>query len=218
MKSAFDTLNMPSFAGAYRVRGCFQIRTQLQYTAIALVGIGSFYGSKNQHVRVAGLLCLFPGAGFLAVGGVGGGLGLVLSLALFPLSLFAWFGAGGLAFVFANWIIPGVISATIAKTVWEPSAPIALVAVIGLSFYCIVLSQRRQATALRHRDSRNGSLPSEDAEWRARLPQEKPSGKRELSEQDMRLLQHVVQMAHQGIDDWSNFDRIGQFQTSALRY
>jgi hypothetical protein len=47
MKSAFDTLNIPSFAGAQRVSGRFQNRTQLQYTVIALVGIGSFYGSRN---------------------------------------------------------------------------------------------------------------------------------------------------------------------------
>lgn len=124
MKSIFDTLDILNFAGAQRVSGRFQNRTQLQYIGIALVGLGGCYGSKDQHLRLAGLSCLFPGAGFLAIGGVGGGIGLVLALVMFPLSLFAWFGAGGLAFVFANWIIPGVISAAITRLIGSLQNPL----------------------------------------------------------------------------------------------
>ncbi|KIW04975.1 uncharacterized protein PV09_04137 [Verruconis gallopava] len=216
----FDTLSIPPFAGTQPVTGRYQRRTQLQYACLATIGLFSFYNSKNSRVRVAGLSCLFPGAGFLAVGGFLGAIGLVLSVAVIPLSLFAWFGAGGLAFVLANWIIPGIISTGIAgDTVWEPAGPIVIVFMIGLISYMFYTAHQRHSTAVRLGQKRNSILDKEDAAWKARaVPRPAEDSDRELSLEDLRLFQHFVQIAHQEMDDWSNFVRIDQFQTSALRY
>ena len=216
----FDTLEIPVFARKQGVTNKYQRRTQLQYLTLAAAGLLSFYKSDNQHVRVAGLSCLFPGAGFLGVGGIFGAIGLVLSLAVLPVSLFAWFGAGGLAFVLANWLIPAVVASAIAKSVWEPAAPIALVLAAAGCIYMIVAGQKRHAAALKSRASRNEFLGTESAALHERTSQTQNqySGKRELSEKELRLLQHFVQIAHQSFDDWSNFNRVDQFQTSALRY
>lgn len=196
----------------------FQRRTQLQYIALALVGIFNFYGSQNAHVRVAGLSCLFPGAGFIAVGGLTGVIGLLLTLALLPVCLFAWFGAGGLAFVFAIWLIPAIISSVVATSVWELSAPIVISFSVALCLWLIKAGHDRHAAGLKLRRSRNTFLNSEDAAWRTRVSEQAATSKRELSKQELRLLQHFVQMAHQSFNDWDNFTRIDQFQTSALRY
>ena len=85
--------------------------------------------------------------------------------------------------------------------------------------FMIISSRQRQASALNLRDSRNNLLMREDAAWRSRVTNQKQKTEpRELSRQELRLLQHFIQVAHQAADDWSNFTRIDQFQTSALRY
>jgi hypothetical protein len=39
-----------------------------------------------------------------------------------------------------------------------------------------------------------------------------------MSIEDLRMLQHFIQVAHQSMDDWSNFSHVDQFQTAAFRY
>jgi len=216
----FDTLAIPTFAGSNPITNRYQRRTQCQYAVLASAGLFGFYGSKNNHIRVAGLSCLFPGAGFLAVGGILGAIGLALSVAVLPLSIFAWFGAGGLAFVLANWIVPAVISTSIARhSVWEPAGPIAILLVVALIMFVIRGGRSRQARALKLRDKRNVLLDTEEAAWKTRaLPIPDVGEKREMSLDDLRMFQHFVQVANQAVDDWSNYNRIDQFQTAALRY
>ncbi len=198
----------------------YQRRTQIQYACLVVLAVVGFYKSSNPRIRVAALSCAFPGAGFLAVGGIGGLIGLIVSMALIPLTLFAWFGAGGLAFVLANWIIPGLAATTVkGDEVWEPGAPIVFTIVAGVAAYSVIAGRLRHSKALGMRESRNTVLLDADLKQNARvqgLPG--PDEKRELSIHELRMLQHFVEVAHQAADDWSNFTVIDQFQTSALRY
>ena len=217
---SFDTLAIPTYAGLQPVTSRYQRRTQLQYAALVLAGLAGFYTSPNSRIRVAGLSCFFPGAGFLAVGGVWGALGLVISIALIPLCLFAWFGAGGLAFVLANWIFPGLIATAIAgNTIWEPAGPIVFVVSAVTVVFLVVSGYQRHNKALKLREERNALLEKDEATRKTQpAKQSHESGTRELSTEDLRLFQHYVQVAHQADDDWSNYTRIDQFQTAALRY
>ncbi|KAL3470047.1 hypothetical protein BJX99DRAFT_267696 [Aspergillus californicus] len=213
---------IPTFAGSNPITLRYQRRTQLQYAFLAVAGLSGFYASENNRVRVAGLSCLFPGAGFLAVGGVVGVVGLALSVAFIPLSVFAWFGAGGLAFVLANWIIPALIAVSIIKRsslIWEPAGPISILLVTGLLTALTISSRRRHTRSLKLRETRNALLDKEHQEWELRAqPRPDDTDKRELSIDELRMFQHFVQIAHQGIDDWSNYAAIDQFQTAAFRY
>jgi hypothetical protein len=217
---AFDTLSIPSFAGAQKITARYQRRTQLQYTVLATLGLIGFYKFNNSYIRIAGLSCLFPGGGFLARGGILGLMGFLLSVAFIPLSLFAWFGAGGLAFVLANWIVPGVIAVAIARnTVWEPAGPLVIALVISLLGFLFYKSYQRNDRATKLRSLRNEFLEKDNVAWTARAePRPSSDERRELSMEDLRMLQHFVQITHQEDDDWSNYVRIDQFQTSALRY
>src|SRR5512139_1780172 len=70
-----------------------QRRTILIYTTMCVVGLLPLFTGMSAGASAAGLGMWFPGAGFLAVGG----WALLLSpvtLVLFALALFAWFGAG----------------------------------------------------------------------------------------------------------------------------
>jgi hypothetical protein len=141
-------------------------------------------------------------------------------LAFVPLCLFAWFGAGGLAFVLANWIVPGLIATAIAgNSVWEPAGPIVILTSFATVGALVIGGQRRHNRALKLRDERNAILEKDEA-TQATVTKKKPaqSEERELSVEDLRMFQHYVQVAHQADDDWSNYTRIDQFQTSALRY
>ncbi|OJJ03914.1 hypothetical protein ASPVEDRAFT_891109 [Aspergillus versicolor CBS 583.65] len=213
-------LLIPVFTGAQKVTSSYQRRTQLQYAFLIALAVTGFYKFEDPQIRVAGLSCAFPGAGFLAVGGIWGAFGVIISVALIPLSLFAWFGAGGLAFVLANWIIPGLVATAVTGDgLWEPAAPIVFTFVAGVAAYGIIAGRSRHYKALGMRESRNGLLLDAESKWSARvqsLPD--PDEKRELSIEELRMLQHFVEVAHQAPDDWSNFTVIDQFQTSALRY
>ncbi|KAL4860491.1 hypothetical protein BDV12DRAFT_181507, partial [Aspergillus spectabilis] len=217
---AFDTLTIPIFTGSNPVTIRHQRRTQIQYAFLMVTGLICFYNSEDSRVRVAGLSCLFPGAGFLAVGGIVGIIGLGLSAALLPFSIFAWFGAGGLAFVLANWIFPALIAISIAKnSVWEPAGPITILFVSVLVIALVVGGRRRHVRSMKLRENRNALLEKEYKAWQVRAhsrPDE--SEKRELSLNDLRMFQHFVQISHQAIDDWSNYSAIDQFQTAAFRY
>ena len=217
---AFDTLAIPAFAGVQPVTSRYQRRTQLQYAALVLAGLAGFYTSTNSRVRVAGLSCFFPGAGFIGVGGISGVIGLVISVALIPLCLFAWFGAGGLAFVLANWILPGLIATAITgKKIWEPSGPIVIAISTASVIALVVSGYRRHNKALKLRDERNALLEKDQSDRKTSPTKaQAESGPRELSTEDLRLFQHYVQVAHQADDDWANYTRIDQFQTAALRY
>lgn len=183
------------------------------------MGIFTFYNSKNNRLRVSGLACLFPGAGFLAVGGFLGAIGLILSVAAVPLSLFAWFGAGGLAFILANWIIPGLVAAAIVgDRVWEPAAPIVIVTILASITYGLVISSKQQAEERRLQTSRNELLKKAEIELQNAPKTTDDTGVRELKKTELQQLQHFIEACFQQTGDWSNYTRIDQFQTSALRY
>ncbi|KAI9373934.1 hypothetical protein BJX61DRAFT_541294 [Aspergillus egyptiacus] len=213
-------LLIPAFAGAQKVTSQYQRRTQLQYACLVALAATGFYKSESPRVQVAALSCAFPGAGFIAVGGIGGAIGLSVSVACMPLSLFAWFGAGGLAFVLANWILPGLAATAVTgNEVWKPAAPIVFTIVAGVVVYSVIAGHSRHAKAQGMRERRNALLVDADSKSSARV-QALPDADetRELSIHELRMLQHFVEVAHQAADDWSNFSVIDQFQTSALRY
>jgi hypothetical protein len=72
----------------------YSIRAKLCYLGLCTLGLTLFYGFINERYRTAGLSFIFPGAGLLAVGGVCGYVAFIISIAIFPLFMFAWFATG----------------------------------------------------------------------------------------------------------------------------
>lgn len=105
-------------------------------------------------------------------------------------------------------------------SVWEPAgfwAP----AILGVGFlYANRMSARQRASGQKKRETRNSFIPEVLGQTDLRASQNNPGNNadRELDLPTLRGIQFLIDQASQAIDDWSGFNRIDQFQTSALRY
>jgi hypothetical protein len=87
----------------------------MQYAGLAAAGLSAFYKLDSPSLRAAGLGLLFPGAGLIAVGTIPSILTFIVSTALIPVVLFAWFGAGGVAFPLLLWTGTSILAAVLAR-------------------------------------------------------------------------------------------------------
>lgn len=196
-----------------------QRRTMVQYACLAIAGLATFYKTENPRLRAAGLGLLFPGAGFVAVCTIPSILAFVLTLAAVPITLFAWFGCGGLAFPIALWTGTTAAASLLAKdTVLESAGTIVTAAcMIGIS-YVVKQTQTANVEAEKTRDKRNAFLIDAVEHNHATAAPAPAPGSREADKRSLRFLQWVLEMGLSPQDDFSYHDIIDQFQTSAIRY
>lgn len=90
-----------------------------------------------------------------------------------------------------------------------------MITVVG---YTLIKASQRNSTALKLRQERNVYLRGEISDQSEKRSNVTTARQSELSLQDLRLLQRMVEIAYQAPDDFTNFDIIDQFQTAALRY
>lgn len=64
--------------------------------AMSLGGLWVYQNLSSTSYRAAALGLLFPGAGFTAVGTLSAIGAFLLTLVLFPITIFIWFGMGGI--------------------------------------------------------------------------------------------------------------------------
>lgn len=160
----------------------------------------------------------FPGAGFIAVGGLHL-IWMPVSWLLFALALFIWFASGNVLAPIIVWLGSLMAAAALALDPL-PSPAIGTALAMLASAIVTVLRLRRTAldTAREKREQRIRNLPValDDIEQRA-CAEENP-GNRELSEHDLAATRFLYDRALQPIDQFDGFDMIEQFQPSALRY
>jgi hypothetical protein len=214
-----STLLIPQNVGAATTSRSLQKSTKQKYLALLAIGVSSFFLSSSPKIRTAGLSLLFPGAGFIAVGGIGGLLGFIVAVAFIPVALFAWFGAGGLAFPLADWIISGLVATGLAgPQVTESAAMIGLGMVAVVWTYLATRTEYEEQAEISKKDRRNEYLQKADHEWLANSNAAERPGSRELTLEQLRFAQRIVDLAMKDFDDWEGMTVIDQFQTSALRY
>lgn len=193
-------------------------RSIIGWAGFSAVGLSVFYTSKSPALRAAALGLLFPGAGLVAVCTVPAIISFVLSLIGIPLVLFAWFGAGGLAFPLGLWTGTSVLAGILARdSLLEIAAPIWItICAVGIS----VLTYKTHVAnteAQEKRKFRNEYLINS-----VRQTQQDgkpfPPGSRELDLYNLRFLQWLVELGLKPFDDFSYHDVIDQFQTAAIRY
>jgi hypothetical protein len=190
----------------------------VQYAVLCAGGLTIWYKSENPRLRAAGLGMLFPGAGLIAACSISAVLGFVLSTALIPLVLFAWFGCGGIAFPIGLWTGTIGLGALLAKdSVWEGAAPLwSAICVSGVA-YIVWKSSLGNAKAKQKRQVRNTYLIDAVQQNQASAV-EPEAGSREVDEETLRFVQWTIELGLTGKDDYSYHDVIDQFQTSAIRY
>ena len=209
---------IPENVGRGTVKWYYQRRSLAQYACLAGFGLYTFYSSASPSVRAAALGLLFPGAGLVAVCTIPSLLAFIISTAAIPVCLFAWFGAGGVAFPMFLWASTSGLAALLARdSLLEISAPLwTALCAIGIAYITNQTTTANQQ-ASQKRETRNEYLirSVQQSQSSAEVPQ---PGTRELSERNLRFVQWELDVGLAGKDDFSHHDIIDQFQTSAIRY
>ncbi len=193
-------------------------RNAMIYAAMCIVGLLPTILHMSPETQAAGLGLWIPGGGFLAVGGFAILL-FPLTLALFSIAVFAWFGAGMVIAPIIVWLGAAYLAGEMAgEQVWflAPYLVAGTVAATGVYFY--ERQQARKAKELAKLEVRNrgiGAALAEAIEVAAPAP---AIGERELTPDDLAASRYALDRALQPIGQMSGYDKVDQFQTAALRY
>lgn len=101
---------------------------------------------------------------------------------------------------------------------FEHSGIVSLALLFAFFGYFNRLSVKLYNKATAKREQRNAFLPASLADVKEAAVVAPADADRELSLEDLRDIQYVIDEGLKAIDDWENFTVIDQFQTSALRY
>lgn len=214
-----DNTLIPDEAGSAGVTRRLLWRTGLGYLVVVVIGVLPWLLGLDVFWQASGLGLVFPGAGFIAAGGWGTLL-LVPSVILAGLAGIAWFGSGMVVALPGVWLLSAVGAGLLADEVTNTRAIIVIAIAVVVAVVAKVILRQRDARRTRKRTARNEVLPRRLAEVERihRNALEGTGSRSELSPEQLAALRYSIDLAMQDLDDWSGFNRIDIFQTSALRY
>lgn len=193
-------------------------RTAMFFFAMTVIGLMPTMLGMSANLQAAGLNLVFPGAGFLAVGGWTMLL-MPITYGLYMLSLFVWFGTGA---IIAPLIIIGgsaILAANMAgDTTWAPALYVALALVALRETRKFIKNKKAINESLERQAARKQYLSKSLADVVARAEDIPTAGTRELSEDQLANLRYPLDRALQPVGQYQGFNKIDQFQTSSLRY
>jgi len=215
------TLSAPVISAASGLAPVSKIRRQrlqILHAGMVVIGLLPWLLDASPSVRSAGLGLLFPGAGFIAVGGWA--LLLVpFTLLLFAVAVFAWFATGIIVAPPLVWLLASVAAGAMTREPGWTHAP--LLALAALAAWWIrgrAKARRRHKEEVEKRTNRNAYLPAAMAAVAERaVPMPAPDA-HELSAVDVALSRLMFNRALQPVGQLEGFNKIDQFQTAALRY
>jgi hypothetical protein len=188
------------------------------YAAMCILGLLPTILSMSPSLQAAGLGLWIPGGGFLAVGGWATLL-FVLTLALFALAVFAWFGAGMVIAPVIVWLGSALLAGKMAGEQSWFLAPYFVAAIVaGIGIYAYQRQQARKTAELAKLEARKrsiGTAIAEAIEVAAPVP---AMAERELTPDDLASSRYALDRALQPVGQMNGYDKVDQFQTAALRY
>lgn len=193
-------------------------RSIIIYGALIVLGALPMLHGASAAWRAAGLGLWLPGGGFLAVGGWAL-LGIPVTLVLFALAMFAWFGAGMVIAPVIIWLGAAAVAGLSAgESIWWPAAVVEALIIVGLALGAVKQRRQRVIQGAKVRQMRNATLPKALAAVQERATPVPTGGTRELSLDELYAQRYLLDRALQPIDQWNGFDRIEEFQTASRRY
>ena len=195
-----------------------QRRTAFIYAMICVLGLLPWFAGMSASARAVGLGLWFPGAGFLAAGGWATLL-MPVTVVLFAVALFAWFGSGMLVAPIIVWIGAAFAAGAVTGGEIATASPYAVIALVAVAFVSVRRKiQSVKAAGLAKLEERNRYLPAAVTGVIQRAAPPTPADGRELTAEDLAALRYALDRALQPISELGGFDKIDQFQTSSLRY
>ncbi len=199
-------------------------RLGFMYLGLFAFGIGIAQVASSPGTQAFGLGLAFPGGGFLHfLAGGPGSIALhlgcaILSVVLFLVALFLWFGTGNQAAPFVVWFGAALAAAAMSHPHTFTGSWLLVSGLAGATVGGGWLVHRRNlAGKLARRERRRVTagtwVPPATALDAAASPLVE-----ELSADDLAALRYALDRALQPIDEFNGFDFIDQFQPSAIRY
>lgn len=217
-KSKID-VRIPSKAGTGLATKYKQRRTILQYLVLSLPGLWAFYYMDSIQLRAAGIGLVFPGAGFFVIGSTSALTTFGVILFLFPLTIIAWFGMGGVFFPLALYFGSAAAAGLSVGDELPHRRGLMLAATVyGAIVSLLVKSEYDHASGQVKAKERNKYLVDAVVQQRTLASAAPAPGSRELDLKTLRFVQHMIERGLSRHDDFSYHDVVDQFQTAALRY
>ena len=205
-------------SGKGPVTAARQRRTAMIYAAVWALGLLPLLTGASAGWQAAGLGLWMPGAGFVAVGGWAALL-FPLTLALFVVSLIAWFWAGLVLAPVTVWggtaLIAGAMATNGATAI---DYGVVLAAMAGVTYFFRNRNETARVAGLAKRMTRAAFLPASLAEVNVKAAARPDETTREIAEDDLKSLRYLLDRALQPVNEFNGFDIIDQFQPAALRY
>ena len=193
-------------------------RNAIIYAMLSVAALLPLMLDASAGWQAAGLGLFVPGGGFIAVGGWAVVL-LPITLAIFWLSIVAWFWAGMVIAPLGVWLGSAVVAGFMAgPEIWAPAAwlsPAAAAAVFGVLQY---RNAKRHAADREHYKLRQGFVDASLVEVNENTRAVPEAGTRELDPDQLAAVRYVLDRALQPIGEYKGFTIIDQFQPAALRY
>ena len=193
-------------------------RTAVIYAAMCLIGVIPLLTGMSPEYKATGLGLWLPGGGFLAAGGWAVLL-FPVTIALFALAVFAWFGSGMVIAPVIVWLGAALMAGSMAgDSISSFGAMLVPVIVAGAAIYAFDKSRKQRFSELAKLEARKQYLSGAIAEAiEVAVPVPAPS-ERELSAEDLAAERYLLDRALQPVGQINGYDKVDQFQTSALRY
>ena len=193
-------------------------RIAIIYGAMCALGLLPTILELSPALRSAGLGLWIPGGGFIAVGGLAVLL-FPLTLVLFALAMFAWFGAGMVVAPIIVWLGSALLAGKMAGDyVWSPAPYVVVALFAGIGIYVYRRQQTRKAAELKKLDSRKRTISTAIAEYIEVAAPAPAMNERELTPDELASARYAFDRALQPLGQMSGYDKVEQFQTAALRY
>lgn len=169
---------------------------------MTVLGLYSCQTTESPSVRAGSLGLLFAGAGLIAVFTIPAIFAFIVSMALIPHVMFAWFGAGGVLFPILLWVGTSELAAFLARdSLLDIAGPVWAVLCVSGVAWITYQTYAANAEARHKRQKRNEYLVEAVKESQAQA----------------RDMQWFIELGLTKKDDFSYHDVIDQFQTSAIR-
>jgi Linalool dehydratase/isomerase len=195
-----------------------QRRAALIYAAICVLGLVPIVFGMPPGAKAAGIGLWIPGGGFVAAGGWAVLL-FPVTLVLFALAIFAWFGAGMVIGPILVWGGAAILAgAMTGDAIWLPAVFLVPAMVAAIGIYAYQRAERRRTSELQRFEARRKTLPAaiaEAIEIAAPIPS---FAEREMSAEDLAAARYLLDRALQPVGEMNGYDKVDQFQTSAWRY
>ena len=188
------------------------------YLAVVLLGALPLLLDASAAWKAFGIGLWVPGGGFLALGGAWTLL-VPLTLLLFAVAVFAWFGTGAIVAPLIVWLgSAGLAALFVGQDIWFAgpflAAGLAL-SLIGWQYYRTV---RKRAADIAVGAQRSAIMPLAVEQATARRDANPKPAVRELTDDQLGSVRYLLDRGLQPVHEFQGFDKRDQFQTAAWRY